>query len=63
MPCCRYREGHAIGFDEHLERLKDNGWSTEEFEAGFQTGVVTKNFLKYEDLLQKELKKGKVKST
>lgn len=57
----RYREGHGIDFDEHLERLKENGWKLEEFEAGFQTGVVAKNFLKYEELLQNELGKGKVR--
>ncbi|CAM9173472.1 unnamed protein product [Ectocarpus sp. 8 AP-2014] len=57
----RYREGHGISFDEHLDRLKDNKWSEEEFEAGFQMGVATKNFLEYEALLRKELAKGKVK--
>jgi len=43
-----------------LEWLKENGWNEDEFEAGFQMGVATKNFLKYEALLRKELGKGKV---
>lgn len=60
-PDDRYREGHGISFDEHLDRLKENKWSEEEFEAGFQMGVATKNFLEYEALLRKELAKGKVR--
>ncbi|CAM9748259.1 unnamed protein product [Scytosiphon promiscuus] len=57
----RYREGHNIAREEHLDRLKDNNWTEEEFEAGFQMGVATKNFLKYEELVRKELSKGEVK--
>ncbi|CAM9562606.1 unnamed protein product [Pylaiella littoralis] len=56
----RYREGHDIPYDEHLEWLQENGWTEEEFEAGFQLGVATENFLKYEELLRDELVKGKV---
>lgn len=56
----RYREGHGIPYEEHLEWLKEHNWTEAEFDAGFQLGVATKNFLKYEELLRDELGKGKV---
>lgn len=60
----RYRDVHHIASAEHEEILRQHHWSEEDFEAGFQEGVVprdgSKDFLKYEALVQRELAKGQV---
>lgn len=64
LKCQRYREEHRISMAEHKERLADQEWTEEEFEAGFQEGVapedLSEGFLKYEALLRNELAKGEV---
>lgn len=62
----RYRGGHRISVVEHRERLREHGWTEEEFEAGFQELAAPKdmskeNFLKYEALLKSELDTGEVR--
>ncbi|CAM9770905.1 unnamed protein product [Ectocarpus sp. 4 AP-2014] len=62
----RYRGMHRISVAEHRDRLKEHGWTEEEFEAGFQELAAPKdmskeNFLKYEALLKSELDTGEVK--
>lgn len=60
----RFRQEHGISLAEHKELLRQNEWSDEEFQAGFQKGVAprdgSKDLLKYEALVQRELAKGEV---
>lgn len=55
---------HGISTVEHKEILRERDWREEEFEAGFQKGVVprdgSKDFLEYEALVRRELAKGEV---
>lgn len=49
----------------HCELLEQNDWTEEDFKAGFQKGVAprdgSKDLLKYEALLKRELAKGEVR--
>lgn len=55
---------HGISLDEHRELVREHEWKEEEFEAGFQKGVIprdgSKDFLTYEALVRRELAKGQV---
>ncbi|CAM9779309.1 unnamed protein product [Sphacelaria rigidula] len=60
----RYRTAHGIPLTEHKAFLKQFDWKEEEFEAGFQKGVAprdgSKDFLKYEAMVRRELAKGEI---
>lgn len=62
----RYRDLHSISYKEHKDLLSKYGWTEEEFEAGFQKSVPprdgSKDFLKYEALVRRELANGEVRS-
>lgn len=64
LPRNRFRQEHGISLAEHQGLLEQNDWTEEEFEAGFQKGVAprdgSKDLLKYEALVQRELGKGEV---
>lgn len=61
----RYRDLHSISYKEHEDLLSEHGWTEEEFEAGFQKSVPprdgSKDFLKYEALVRRELANGEVR--
>ncbi|CAM9362141.1 unnamed protein product, partial [Hapterophycus canaliculatus] len=61
----RYRDIHNVSLEHHKRFLEGRGWTEEEFDVGFQQGVIprqgSKHFVKYEALVKRELAKGEVK--
>eukprot|EP00903_Cladosiphon_okamuranus_P019551 g17982.t1 len=61
----RYREMHNITDEVHKGFLEEQGWTEEEYLAGFQRNKAPRDgsarFLEYEALVARELAKGEVK--
>ncbi len=61
----RYRNTHGVGLEEHYALLKQRGWTSEEYEAGFRQGVApregSEHFIQYEALVRRELASGEVR--
>lgn len=64
---CRYRNTHGVSLEEHHALLKQRGWTSEEYEAGFLQGVApregSEHFIQYEALVRRELASGEVRET
>lgn len=60
----RYREMHHISDEVHKGFLEEQGWTQEEYRAGFQQSKAPRDgsarFLEYEALVARELRKGEV---
>lgn len=60
----RYRELHHITEDVHKAFLEEQGWTEDEYLAGFQRNKAPRDgsarFLEYEALVARELAKGEV---
>lgn len=51
---------HNISSKEHNGFLEEQGWSEQEFEAGFHQKIASTFFQQYAVLVQRELAKGEV---